>query len=955
MLDFIGKIIDSNERQVQKLMPLVTEVNAWEKEVKKLKEADFAKRTAKLKEKLAKGGSLDGLLPEAYALVREASARVNNERHFDVQVMAAIALHQGKIAEQKTGEGKTLTASMPLYLNALTGKGAHLVTVNDYLARVGVGWMGPIYHILGLSCAAIIHEASFVYDPEFTDENAPDWRLRHLRPVSRKEAYGADITYGINSEFGFDYLRDNMAREEAELVQRDFHYAIVDEVDSVLIDEARTPHIISAPDAEPTQKYYEYARLVEGLTAKLDYVVDEKMHTANLTDHGIGKIEQMLGSKDIYEKDFATVHHVEAALKARTLYHREKDYIVRDNEVIIVDEFTGRLMPGRRWSEGIHQAVEAKEGVPIQQESRTLATISLQNYFRKYEKLAGMTGTAATEAEEFHKIYNLEVIAIPTNKQMVRNDSTDQVYKSQRAKYSAVVREIEEMHKIGRPVLIGTTSIEKNEIISQFLRHKGIPFQVLNAKQHEKEALIISQAGKRGAVTVATNMAGRGVDIILGGVTPKQADGRPLIGSPEWKAWQKDHDEVVTLGGLHVIGTERHESRRIDNQLRGRAGRQGDPGSSRFFVALDDDVMRLFGGEQVARLMTLFNIPEDQPLEHGMVSKSIEQAQSKVEQFNFDSRKHLLEYDDVMNKQREIIYGLRRKVLSALNRGANETGLAADPAISLGASEGKEMETEDGNGEAAENGHWLKEEILAKIDKEIENLVAINSGGKEQYGVVETGDKNGTEKIIEEFSTIIPFDDNSKKQIVVQLAASSSSLGPLLQKIAHDIYEQREKQLGGKITRYIEQQEMLRVIDALWMEHLEEIDDLREGIGLRGYAQRDPLVEYKAEAFTMFEKLIASVDYEIVHRIYKIAVATPEQIAQMQRATTNAAQIENIEAGVKEEAQQIKQSASSSSRTSGLPVGNSAPGIKKPGRNDPCWCGSGKKYKHCHLDKDLGR
>ncbi|MEK7565884.1 MAG: preprotein translocase subunit SecA [Patescibacteria group bacterium] len=756
--------------------------------------------------------------------------RINKERPFDVQMMAAIALHQGKIAEQKTGEGKTITAAMPLYLNALTGRGVHLVTVNDYLARVGVGWMGPIYHLLGLSCAAIIHDQSYIFDPKFTDEKAQDWRLCHLRPISRKEAYCADITYGINSEFGFDYLRDNMSKSKDELVQRDFHFAIVDEVDSVLIDEARTPHIISAPDSEPTQKYYEYSRLVDKLTPKLDFIIDEKLRTAHLTDHGIGKIEQLLGSKDIYEKDFSTIHHIEAALKAKTLFLREKDYIVRDNQVIIVDEFTGRLMPGRRWSEGIHQAIEAKEGVSIQQESKTLATVSLQNYFRKYHKLAGMTGTAATEAEEFHKIYKLDVLAIPTHRPMVRKDYPDQVFKTQRAKYTAIVHEIEAMHKLGRPVLVGTTSIEKNEILTQFLKHQGIAHQVLNAKQHEKEAIILSQAGKKGSVTVATNMAGRGVDIILGGNSPPMAD----------------HEEIVSLGGLHVIGTERHESRRIDNQLRGRAGRQGDPGSSRFFLALDDEIMRLFGGEQVSKMMTFFNIPEDQPLEHGLVSKSIEQAQTKVEQFNFDARKHTVEYDDVMNKQREIIYSQRRKVL-------------------------------DGN---------MKSEILSKIDDEIVTLCA------------------SPDTLIEEFVTIIPFDEESKKRLASQELQVTD-----LQKIARDLYEQREKQITPELMRYIEQQELLRVIDTLWMEHLEAIDDLREGIGLRGYAQRDPLVEYKAEAYDMFEKLVSAIDSEIVHRIYKIQVSVP--------------------------------------LASTPPEGRGG----KPGRNDPCWCGSGKKYKKCHYPK----
>ncbi len=929
MLNFLTKFLNSNEAEIKNLMPLVAKINSLEPGLKKLKEKDFAKKTAELKLRLERGQTLNDLLPEAYALVREACLRVENKRYFDVQIMAGIVLHQGKIAEQKTGEGKTNTASLPLYLNALTGRGVHLVTVNDYLAKVGVGWLGPTYYLLGLSCAAVIHDQSFIYDPEHNDKNAQDWRLAHLRPISRKESYGADITYGINSEFGFDYLRDNMARSQNDLVQREFHFAIVDEVDSVLIDEARTPHIISAPDAEPTQRYYEYAAIVEKLTPKLDFVIDEKLRTAHLTDHGIGKIEQLLGSKDIYEKDFATVHHIEASLKAKTLFIKEKDYIVRDGQVIIVDEFTGRLMPGRRWSEGIHQAVEAKEGVAIQQESKTLATISLQNYFRKYEKLAGMTGTATTESEEFHKIYGLEVVSIPTNRDMVRKDHTDLVYKTQRAKYGAVVRDIEERHRLGQPVLLGTTSIDKNEIISQFLRHKGIPHQVLNAKQHEKEAMIISEAGKKGSVTVATNMAGRGVDIILGGNMPTYEDGRPKTDTPDFKKWQKDHDEVVALGGLHVIGTERHESRRIDNQLRGRAGRQGDPGSSRFYVALDDDIMRLFGDEQVSKLMTFFNIPEDQSLEHGIVSKSIEQAQSKVEQFNFDSRKHLLEYDDVMNKQRDIVYDMRRKILEIQVQ-------------SQGTSDGRQVKKQENGKKSAVNQPELKQQILEKIDHEIATLAAM-------YTTAQTGEMD-LEKLIEEFATIIPFDENSKAQIKEQIAHSSQQI-ELLQKVANDVYEQREKQMGPEIVRYIEQQEMLQVIDNLWTLHLESIDDLREGIGLRGYGQRDPLVEYKSEAFAMFEKFMAAIDFEIVHRIYKIAVVPQEPVVKPEQVLTNAAQIENLDTGVQQESKILKQQELNPTPTQNIPVDQSTslPATKnRPGRNDPCWCGSGKKYKKCH-------
>lgn len=947
MLNFLGKLLNSNEAEINRLKPIVEKINSYEPEFKKLKEKDFVKKTAEFKLRLERGESLNELLPEAYALVREACVRVEGKRYFDVQMMAGIVLHQGKIAEQKTGEGKTNTASLPLYLNGLLGKGAHLVTVNDYLAKVGVGWLGPTYYFLGMSCSAIIHDQSFIYDPDFNDENAQDWRLAHLRPISRKEAYAADITYGINSEFGFDYLRDNMARAVEDVAQRDFHYAVVDEVDSVLIDEARTPHIISAPDSEPTKKYYEYAAIVEKLSPKLDFVIDEKLRTAHLTDHGIGKVEQLLGMKDIYEKDFGTVHHIEAALKSKALYIREKDYIVRDNEVIIVDEFTGRLMPGRRWSEGIHQAVEAKENVPIQQESKTLATISLQNYFRKYEKLSGMTGTAVTEAEEFHKIYKLEVVTIPTHRQMRRKDHGDLVFKTQRAKYAAVVKDVEESYRLGRPVLVGTTSIDKNEIVSQFLRHKKIPHQVLNAKQHEKEAMIITNAGRKGSVTVATNMAGRGVDIILGGNMPTHEDGRPMAGTKEWEKWQKDHDEVVSLGGLHVIGTERHESRRIDNQLRGRAGRQGDPGSSRFFVALDDDIMRLFGGEQVSKLMTFFNIPEDQPLEHSIVSKSIEQAQSKVEQFNFDSRKHLIEYDDVMNKQREIIYDMRKKILNVIPASLE------DPK----SKNKKSKNTKKDEVAVQTENHELKNQILENIDHEISTLSTL-------YGTSSTGEAE-FEKLIEEFSTIIPFDDASKKNLIAQISTMSDEQRTSnLIKIAHDVYQQREQQLGDNIARYIEQQEMIRVIDNLWMEHLETVDDLREGIGLRGYAQRDPLVEYKSEAFALFEKLMSSINYEIVHRIYKIAVVPQEQIVPPEKLVTNAEQIENVpgtrnEKTIKEEGlsnpdlvQPLfnnKVTSGNSSISQSKPITpNTTGSISKPGRNDPCWCGSGKKYKKCH-------
>lgn len=906
MFKFLTRLLDTNEKEIRRLRTIVEKVNSLDESVRKLKDADFAKKTAEFKERLAGGQTLEDILPEAFALVREAARRTIGERHYDVQLIASLALHEGKVAEQKTGEGKTLSATPALYLNALTGRGVHLVTVNDYLARRDAGWMGPIYHMLGVSVSAMINDQSLMYDPQFTDETAIDWRLKHLRPISRKEAYKTDITYGINSEFGFDYLRDNMASDMSQLAQREYHYAIIDEVDSILIDEARTPHIISAPAAEATHKYYDYAKIVEKLSRDTDYVIDEKLRTAHLNDHGILKIEKMLGLGNIYESDFETVHHIEAALKAKALYHREKEYIVKDGQVIIVDEFTGRLLTGRRFSEGIHQAIEAKEGVAIQQESKTLATVSLQNYFRMYEKLAGMTGTAATEAEEFRKIYNLEVLVIPTHRAMVRLDNADSVYKTTRAKYAAVVADIIEHQKRGQPVLVGTTSIDKNEIISEYLKRKGVSHEVLNAKNHLREAMIISDAGKKGAVTVATNMAGRGVDIILGGAKKEKweyEDGKQY--EKDIKEWQKRHDEVVRLGGLHVIGTERHESRRIDNQLRGRSGRQGDPGSSRFYVSLEDDIMKLFGGDQVAKLMTVFKLPEDVPLEHAMVSRAIEQAQVKVEGFHFDSRKHLVEYDDVLNKQREIIYKRRRKILE---------------------------------------GESQKENILQKIASEITTVVTMYADDK---GVIDR------EKIVAEFISVIPFDPASQEQLKKQLEQlhSSVEITDFLTKISSDMYEAREKQVSPEILRQIERWVSLQVIDNLWMDHLDAIDDLREGIGLRGYGQRDPLVEYKNEAFSMFERLVSSIDSEIVHRIFKVQVQlAPQAVAPTQSKAPTQQAIAQPQ--VSKPTPTLGPSIIRRIQT-GVPnqpiVQPSAPITQvKIGRNDPCWCGSGKKWKKCH-------
>ena len=932
MLQILQKFFNSNESELKRYIPVVEKINSLEEKTKKLKDKDFSLKTAEFRERIAKGESIESVLPEAFALVREAASRALGMRHYDVQLMAAMALSEGKIAEQKTGEGKTLSAVPALYLNSLTGKNVHLVTVNDYLARRDAGWMGPVFNLLGVSIASMISERSFLYDPEFEDVEATDPRLLHLRPITRKEAYQANVVYGINSEFGFDYLRDNMAGSMENVVQRDFYFAIVDEVDSVLIDEARTPHIISQPDEAPSAKYYEYAQLVDKLSSATDYKIDEKMRTAHLTDHGIGKIEKLYGVNNIYEKDFDTVYHLEAALKARTLFHKEKDYIVRDNQVILVDEFTGRLLPGRRLSEGLHQAIEAKENVPIQRESKTLATVSLQNYFRMYEKLAGMTGTALTEAEEFKKIYNLDVVVIPTNNPTKREDFADSVYKTSRAKLSAVAKSIEEAHKKGQPVLVGTTAIDKNEIISQILTRKGIKHHVLNAKNHVKEAEIIAEAGKKGAVTVATNMAGRGVDIILGGETPSAKQN-----SDEFKKWQKAHDDVLTLGGLYVIGTERHESRRIDNQLRGRSGRQGDPGTSRFFVALDDDIMRIFGGDRIAGIMTRFNMPEDVPLEHGLVSKAIENAQVKVEKFNFDNRKHLVEYDDVLNRQREIIYKLRREVLET-SKSAAQTTAATDTKKK---KEKTSVATELKNSQVA-----LRDEIIARVERVISSLVAVHMG---EAG----GNLDGNEKIVQDFITVIPFDPDSQKQLVTQLEQQKSieEKTEFLTSLARDMYKKREESMGEHVMPQLERFVMLSVIDNLWMTHLDSIDHLREGIRLQAYAQKDPLVEYKNQAFQMFEKLMWSIDDEVAHQIFKVHVHdhAPSENPLPATAVMNTPESEVSEDALKRAeikrrtaAQEITQKSKPSNLSS---LDSSS---KKLSRNDPCWCGSGKKWKKCH-------
>ena len=903
MLNFFSKLLDSNEKEVKKIRPILEQIDGFEKKIQKLKDEDFPKETEKLKKRYEKGDSLISLLPEAFALVREAANRTIGQRHYDVQLISAIVLATGRISEQKTGEGKTLSAVPALYLHALTGESVHLVTVNDYLARRDAGWMGTVFAFLGMSVSSIINQKSFIFDPEYYDNEAKDYRLIHLKNTTRKEAYAADIVYGINSEFGFDYLRDNMAFVRDEQVQRGQYYAVIDEVDSVLIDEARTPHIISMPDATPSNKYYEYSKVVEKLSP-IDYKIDEKKRTAHLTDHGIGKIETMFGMKDIYEKDFDTVYHIEAALKARTLFHKNKDYIVREGQVVLIDEFTGRLLEGRRLSEGLHQALEAKEGVTVQKESKTLATISLQNYFRKYEMLSGMTGTALTESEEFHRIYKLDVVAIPPNREVVRRDESDKIYKTRSAKIFAVVQEIEKAHKKGQPILVGTASIEQNEIISEYLKRKKIQHEVLNAKNHLREALIIKDAGRKNAVTVATNVAGRGVDIILGGEKPSEfsveyqgKEGKKKY-EKEVAIWQKEHDEVKKSGGLYVIGTEKHESRRIDNQLRGRAGRQGDPGKSIFIISLEDDLMRIFGGEQIANLMTRFNFPEDQPLENPIVTRVITQAQVKVEGFNFESRKHTVEYDDVLNKQREIIYGERQEII--------------------------------------EDDFDFKEFIKEKIKSNIDIIVGSNINFNEI--------EDPYRKIIQDFSAVIPFDEKSQDQLVKQLQQKEGApaISEFLNDIADKLFEKKVKEFGEETIKKVTRLLSLQVINNMWMDHLTAMEDVRTGINLRGYAQKDPLIEYKNEAFGQFERLIKSIDDGIVNRFFKVNIVTESHVHNhnhdhKHENTNQPAEEIGTDVKKKEAAQNKKTQDVSSINT-----------MKKLGRNDPCPCGSGKKWKKCH-------
>ena len=829
---------DPNAKELKICQGYVNKINALEPEMSGLSDARLCAKTDEFRLRLSKGETLDDLLPEAFAVVREAARRVLGLRHFDVQLIGGCILHRGNIAEMRTGEGKTLVATLPAYLNALEGKGVHVVTVNDYLARRDSEDMGRVYRFLGLTVGLITHEMDF---------------------PARKAAYAADITYGTNNEFGFDYLRDNMVVSLDQMVQRPLHYAIVDEVDSILIDEARTPLIISGPGEKSTDLYNVLANIVAGFKVGEDYTVDEKQKTVAPTEKGIAKAEKALGVQNMYDEQNGVdlSHQLMQALKARSLMIRDRDYVVKDGEVIIVDEFTGRLMYGRRFSEGLHQAIEAKEHVKVERESQTLATITFQNYFRMYDKLAGMTGTAKTEEQEFQKIYGLSVYVVPTNKPNIRIDYPDVIYKTRRAKYRAVVKAIEELHSIGRPVLVGTTSITQSEELSSMLKKKGIAHNVLNAKYHEKEAEIVADAGQMGAVTIATNMAGRGTDIVLG-------------------------EGVAELGGLHIIGTERHESRRIDNQLRGRCARQGDPGSTRFYLSLEDDLMRLFGSDNISGIMDKLGMEEDEPIEHKLVTRSLENAQKKVESRNFDIRKHVLEYDDVMNEQREVIYDQRRKIL-----------------------------------EKADLKETVLEMVSHIVDRSMDMYVP-----KDAYS--EDWDIDSLIKYSEEFYApegILKADELAN--------LSREELGEYLHKLAVDVYNAREQSITPTIMRELENLIMLKVVDSHWMEHLDAMDILREGIGLRAYGQRDPLVEYKFEAYDMFEAMKEAIVDDVVKYMYRVNVVTQPQVEVEDHLSDASVNNPNVDGASEETVQE--------------------PAQAKPevGRNDPCPCGSGKKYKNC--------
>ncbi len=869
----LGKVFsfltDSNEKALKRLTPLVNQINSLEAEFRSFTDEQLRAKTEAFRLSLTHGATLDQLLPEAFAAVREAAGRTIGQRHFDEQLMGGIVLHHGKIAEMKTGEGKTLVATLPVYLNALAGYGIHVVTVNDYLAKRDPEWMAPIYDFLGLSVGCLQNQGSFIYDPSVTLDETNSSKMR---PTERKNAYACDITYGTNNEFGFDYLRDNMIVDLSQNSQRGLYYAIVDEVDNILIDEARTPLIISGPAQESTQMYSNFARLVPRLNTTEDYTVDERHKTVGLTDSGVSKIETWLNIDNLYDPDnYSLTHYVGNALRALVLYGKDKEYVVKDGEVIIVDDFTGRLMPGRRYSDGLHQAIEAKEGVRVQRESITYATITLQNYFRMYDKLAGMTGTAATEAEELSKIYKLEVVAMPTHEDMIRQDASDLVYPTEKAKFNAIADDVEQLNERRQPVLIGTVSIEKSEELSSILKRRGIKCEILNAKQHEMEAKIVSQAGRPGSITVATNMAGRGTDIILGG-NISNSDLTP-------EEWQKSHDEVVSLGGLHIIGTERHESRRIDNQLRGRSGRQGDPGSSRFYVSLEDEVMRRFGGDRVKGIMEWAGFSEDAPIENRLVSKSIEASQTKVESFHFEIRKNLVEYDDVANMHRSVIYAERNKVLT---------------------------------------GADLKTNISEMIHREISGLIT-------QHMQDENSDNWEIDAFLTALAAIFPEAPDINRADLFNM--HQDEIDDALISYADNLYESREANVGPENMRTVERLVMLRTIDSLWVQHLTSMENLRQGIGLQAFGQRDPLVMFKREGHEMFQDLLGRIQTDIVHTIFRANIDN--------NSNTNNTPKRTIETPISKVAGRQRQV-------------NTMAGGNKIGRNNPCPCGSGKKYKRCH-------
>ncbi|HWV23432.1 MAG TPA: preprotein translocase subunit SecA [Thermomicrobiales bacterium] len=854
MRSFFTKLMgDPNDKELRDVEPFVEEINALEPEFEEMDDSQIQAAVRDLRHRYQEGESLDDLLVESFALTREASKRHMGQRHFDVQLIGGSVLHQGKIAEMRTGEGKTLTATLPVALNALSGEGVHVVTVNDYLAKRDTQWMGRIYYALGFTIGCLQHESAFVYDPEYETD---DETMARLRPVERKLAYAADITYGTNNEYGFDYLRDNMVVEADKMVQRELNYAIVDEVDNILIDEARTPLIISGAAEQATDRYYQFAGIVRQLREgeDKDYEVDLKHKNATLTEEGIDKVERLAGipeGESIYDERYVDLtHYLEQALTAEAVYTRDKDYIVRDGEVIIIDEFTGRMMTGRRYSEGLHQAIEAKENVKVRRQNVTMATITFQNYFRMYKKLAGMTGTAETESEEFYRIYSLPVVVIPTNKPMVREDKGDLIFKTEPGKFEAVAREIDEIRATGRPVLVGTTSIEKSEYLSQLLDRRGVDHSVLNAKQHEREAAIVAEAGKRGHVTIATNMAGRGTDIQL-------------------------EPGVAELGGLHILGTERHESRRIDNQLRGRAGRQGDPGSSQFFVSLEDELMRRFGSDRVSGIMEKLGMDDDQPIEHKFISKSIESSQTKVEGHNFDRRKHVVEYDDVMNRHRETIYGDRQKIVAGVD---------------------------------------VHEKMLELIEGAVERIVRRNTPDKSEPDY---------EEIIDQYKALVLPSEIEVDDID---GMTAEEIAETLHEDSEDAYQTVEERFPSDMMAKVERHVLLMVIDKLWVEHLTTMDDLRQGVGLQAYGQRDPLVVYKTEGFRLFNLLLENIQHDAVRAIFRVQPVVASQAVQTTISNAQTSTNESNEAAV-----------------SSRPVR-----VKKIKPNELCPCGSGKKYKHCH-------